>query len=144
MLDEGTLLVADEMDAHLHPLLTKHLVSLFNSVVLRQKTDVCQMLDESIHSSQDAFRACMMNAADILNIKLMKCGGIYEAEKINAIAEAHHVSCICLLYTSEVFRTTEKMEKEFAGVKTNDEYQYINAQDQELPSVAKTDRKSVV
>ena len=31
-LDQGTLLVADEMDAHLHPLLTKHLVSLFNSV----------------------------------------------------------------------------------------------------------------
>ena len=29
-LDQGTLLVADEMDAHLHPLLTKHLVSLFN------------------------------------------------------------------------------------------------------------------
>lgn len=32
VLDEGTLLVADEMDAHLHPLLTKHLISLFNSV----------------------------------------------------------------------------------------------------------------
>ena len=31
VLDQGTLLVADEMDAHLHPLLTKHLVSLFNS-----------------------------------------------------------------------------------------------------------------
>lgn len=30
-LDQGTLLIADEMDAHLHPLLTKHLVSLFNS-----------------------------------------------------------------------------------------------------------------
>lgn len=30
-LDQGTLLVADEIDAHLHPLLTKHLVSLFNS-----------------------------------------------------------------------------------------------------------------
>ena len=30
-LDQGTLLAADEMDAHLHPLLTKHLVSLFNS-----------------------------------------------------------------------------------------------------------------
>lgn len=30
-LDTGTLLVADEIDAHLHPLLTKHLVSLFNS-----------------------------------------------------------------------------------------------------------------
>lgn len=31
VLDQGTLLVDDEMDAHLHPLLTKHLVSLFNS-----------------------------------------------------------------------------------------------------------------
>ncbi len=31
VLDTGGLLVADEMDAHLHPLLTKHLVMLFNS-----------------------------------------------------------------------------------------------------------------
>ena len=31
VLDHGTLLVADEIDAHLHPLLTKHLVALFNS-----------------------------------------------------------------------------------------------------------------
>ncbi len=30
-LDLGTLFVADEIDAHLHPLLTKHLISLFNS-----------------------------------------------------------------------------------------------------------------
>ena len=30
-LDQGTLLVADGIDACLHPLLTKHLVSLFNS-----------------------------------------------------------------------------------------------------------------
>ena len=32
ILDEGTLFVIDDMDSHLHPLLTKHLVSLFNSV----------------------------------------------------------------------------------------------------------------
>ena len=32
ILDEGTLFVVDDMDSHLHPLLTKHLVSLFNSV----------------------------------------------------------------------------------------------------------------
>lgn len=31
VLDKGGLLVADEMDAHLHPLLMKHLVMLFNS-----------------------------------------------------------------------------------------------------------------
>lgn len=39
---------------------------------------------------------------------------------------------------TEVFSTTEKMEKEFAGVKTNDEYQYMNAPGEELPSIAKT------
>lgn len=36
-LDLGTLLVADEMDAHLHPLLTKHLLSLFNSAEFNPK-----------------------------------------------------------------------------------------------------------
>ena len=36
-LDQGTLLVADEMDAHLHPLLTRHLVSLFDSTEFNPK-----------------------------------------------------------------------------------------------------------
>lgn len=36
-LDLGTLLVADEMDAHLHPLLIKHLVSLFDSTEFNPK-----------------------------------------------------------------------------------------------------------
>ena len=36
-LDQGTLLVADEMDAHLHPLLTRHLVSLFDSAEFNPK-----------------------------------------------------------------------------------------------------------
>lgn len=59
------------------------------------------MLDESIHSPVDAAKACKMDAADILNIKLMKCGGLYPAEKINAIAEANHVNCMvgCMLET---------------------------------------------
>lgn len=37
VLDTGGLLVADEMDAHLHPLLTKHLVMLFNSEAYNPK-----------------------------------------------------------------------------------------------------------
>jgi len=36
-LDQGTLLVADEMDAHLHPLLTRYLVSLFDSTEFNPK-----------------------------------------------------------------------------------------------------------
>ena len=61
--------------------------------LVRSKVDMKIMLDESIHSPVDA--------ADILNIKLMKCGGLYPAEKINAVAEANHVQCMvgCMLET---------------------------------------------
>ncbi len=68
---------------------------------IRSKVDLKVMLDESIHSPIDAARACKIDAADLLNIKLMKCGGLYQAEKINAIAEANHVQCMvgCMLET---------------------------------------------
>ncbi len=68
---------------------------------VRSKVDVKIMLDESVHSPMDAARACRIGAADILNIKLMKCGGLYPAEKINAVAEASHVQCMvgCMLET---------------------------------------------
>lgn len=68
---------------------------------VRSKVNLKVMLDESIHTPIDAARACKMDAADILNIKLMKCGGLYPAEKINAIAEANHVQCMvgCMLET---------------------------------------------
>jgi len=59
------------------------------------------MLDESIHDPHDAARACKSGAADILNIKLMKCGGLYPAQQINAIAEANGVTCMvgCMIET---------------------------------------------
>jgi L-alanine-DL-glutamate epimerase-like enolase superfamily enzyme len=59
------------------------------------------MLDESIHSPQDAARACKLGAADVLNIKLMKCGGLYPAEQINAVAAASGVTCMvgCMIET---------------------------------------------
>lgn len=37
VLSNGTLLIADEIDAHLHPLLTKYLLSLFNNTELNTK-----------------------------------------------------------------------------------------------------------
>jgi len=52
------------------------------------------MADESLFSPADAVRLLEMRAADILNIKLMKCGGIYNALKINAIAESYGVECM--------------------------------------------------
>lgn len=51
---------------------------------IRQKArGIKVMLDESIHSPIDAAKACRLGAADTLNIKLMKCGGLYQAEQID-------------------------------------------------------------
>ena len=52
------------------------------------------MADESMFSPQDAFKILSMHAADLINIKLMKSGGIHNALKIVAIAEACGVECM--------------------------------------------------
>lgn len=46
------------------------------------------MADESLFSAEDCVRLLKMEACDLINIKLMKAGGIYNALKINSIAEA--------------------------------------------------------
>lgn len=72
------------------------------SAFLRSKIEGIQiMLDESIHSPVDAARACRLGAADILNIKLMKCGGLYRGGQISTIAENFGVTCMvgCMLET---------------------------------------------
>ena len=52
------------------------------------------MADESIFSPKDALRVLQLRAADLINIKLMKAGGIYNALKINALAESYGVECM--------------------------------------------------
>ncbi len=50
--------------------------------------------DESIFSAADALELIQMKAVDGINIKLMKCGGIYNALKIAAIAETAGIPCM--------------------------------------------------
>lgn len=52
------------------------------------------MADESLFSIQDAVKLLSYRACDIINIKLMKCGGLYNAQKIISIAEAFGVECM--------------------------------------------------
>lgn len=50
--------------------------------------------DESCHSPVDAAKLVNLRAVDGLNIKLMKCGGLFHAQRINAIAEANNIFCM--------------------------------------------------
>ncbi|GKV63856.1 MULTISPECIES: mandelate racemase/muconate lactonizing enzyme family protein [unclassified Sporosarcina] len=57
-------------------------------------TETLIMADESLFSIGDARKLLEMRAADLLNIKLMKSGGIHEALKINAMAQSYGVECM--------------------------------------------------
>lgn len=62
------------------------------------------MADESVLNARDALRIIKEHAVDLINIKLMKCGGIREALKINTIAEAAGVKCTlgCMISETNV------------------------------------------
>lgn len=57
------------------------------------------LADESVFSAEDAIHIIQSGAADLINIKLMKTGGIYNALKICNIAEIYGVECMigCML-----------------------------------------------
>ena len=60
------------------------------------------MADESTFGPQEVIELIQMRGADIINIKLMKTGGISNAIKIADIAEIYDVQCMmgCMLETS--------------------------------------------
>lgn len=64
---------------------------------LKTVTDAVEtpvMADESVFSPAQAFEVLKRRAADLINIKLMKSGGIYKAQIINHIAKEFGVECM--------------------------------------------------
>ena len=64
-----------------------------------ERSYVPVLADESVFSPEDAMKIMQMGAADLVNIKLMKCGGLYNALKIASAAEVYGVECMigCML-----------------------------------------------
>ncbi|GED72940.1 L-Ala-D/L-Glu epimerase [Brevibacillus reuszeri] len=52
------------------------------------------MADESVFSPAQALQVLQNRAADMINIKLMKAGGIFKAQLINQMAEEHGIPCM--------------------------------------------------
>ena len=61
---------------------------------LRDKVDLPICADESVFDDKDALKLIRAGAADYLNIKLGKSGGIHTAVRINAVAEAAGSKCM--------------------------------------------------
>lgn len=66
-----------------------------------KNSKVLIMSDESCFTATDALRLVERRAVNALNIKLMKCGGIREALKINAICETAGIECMLGCMTEE-------------------------------------------
>ncbi len=62
--------------------------------LVRQNVSLPVYADESVFSAADALELIRINGVDGINIKLMKCGGIYNGLKIAAIAAAAGLPCM--------------------------------------------------
>ncbi|HZS90079.1 MAG TPA: enolase C-terminal domain-like protein [Chloroflexota bacterium] len=61
---------------------------------VRRRVETLIEADESCYSPQDAYEIARCGAADVLNVKLGKAGGLFNARKIIAIAEGAGLGCV--------------------------------------------------
>jgi L-Ala-D/L-Glu epimerase len=61
---------------------------------VRRATGIAQMADEGVHTARDGLRIAELRAADLINVKLMKTGGITEAARLIAVCEAAGLRCM--------------------------------------------------
>ncbi len=61
---------------------------------VRASVDTLIEADEAAYSVHDVMNIIRQNAADVINIKIGKAGGLYAAKKIAALAEAAGLKCV--------------------------------------------------
>ncbi len=68
---------------------------------IARAVDTPIMADESAFTPADALRVASMRAADLISVKIMKCGGLRRGQQIAGIAEAAGIAC----YGGDMFET---------------------------------------
>ena len=94
---EAIRLIGRMEDAGLDIELVEQPVAAADFEGLKQVTDHVAtdiMADESAFSAKDVFRLLAIRACDLINIKLMKAGGLGPAAQIAAMADAAGVGCM--------------------------------------------------
>lgn len=99
---EAIRLIRRMEDAGLDIELVEQPVPAWDIEGLKQVTDhvdVDIMADEAVFSPHDVFRLLSMRACDLINIKLMKAGGLAPAAQMAAVAASAGVGCMmgCML-----------------------------------------------
>jgi len=61
---------------------------------VKKNSSIPVMADESVLSAEDALLLICEEAVNLINIKLMKCGGMVKGRKIVAVAEAAGIPCM--------------------------------------------------
>ncbi|ARA98383.1 dipeptide epimerase [Geobacillus thermodenitrificans] len=61
---------------------------------IRERVNIPIMADESVFSAHDALTLIRCQAVDLINIKLMKTGGLREAYTIASLAESAGIQCM--------------------------------------------------
>jgi len=65
-----------------------------NLAIITQKSTLAILADEAVFTLADAKYVVEKKAADMINIKLMKCGGVTKAIEILEYAKAEGISCM--------------------------------------------------
>lgn len=86
--------VADSRLQYLEQPLPPH--DLHGLAQLRSRSTVPIAVDESLFGVKDALNIIRNDAADVFIIKLIKLGGLHNARKVVAIAEAAGIACVAV------------------------------------------------
>jgi L-Ala-D/L-Glu epimerase len=61
---------------------------------LQQRLDTPLLADEGIHHASDVMTCIAAGAADMVNIKVLKCGGLLSSQTMSGICEAAHLPVV--------------------------------------------------